>query len=695
MTKDTTKTYQHDVYLCFGKEDGELAEIVESFLSNYVLHKQMGLPHRHLNVFVDSPEVVRFGHGDIFIYPLQHSQKFLVVYTADSINNEQINEQINEFLEERSPEDIIALQVKRSHAEPDLLPDALSAHRFEIKHIAIEANKLDTFAEVQHPFHPSLLKIISAITGFPEDQILQWEKQRETSQRKLRLFAIVTGVVLVLATAALLWLNAQWKNSLEYRTETALKLFKQSELAALDNNPLLRLHLLAAAISQRPEKQVMDKLSRMLIDVYPLARLEKKISFPTAVNGVKLSPDSAALLIFGENIIHIWNRPDAKLQMPPITFNSEIVDAVWKNNDTILCWCRDGEISKISLAQEKAIQLFQQDSEIIFASPTPDFQRLITASNDFTIRIWDLEAAAVLNEIEMFGWISGAAYAPKEPEGLIWSDDSTAFRFDISTGQKIGTTIRMPGAINGGQYHPSQPKILLWDTDGSVWQWHIGRQQFVNKSPRHTAPVLSATYIDNGKRILSTSADQTAILWDSETGSKLIPAMKHEGWVLGAAYEGSSGNILTWSFDNTARWWQINPFKLLSTLHHHRQKKTASSSGVFWGGISESGQWLLTGGSDGAFRLWPAGESIERPVAVLQHNPDANEVQQHLGALFLDSDRHIVTWNGDSNVKYWQLQPNAYQSLKIDPQHIVENIEKVTDTRLKYDGDMPTVSVLE
>jgi hypothetical protein len=93
--------------------------------------------------------------------------------------------------------------------------------------------------------------------------------------------------------------------------------------------------------------------------------------------------------------------------------------------------------------------------------------------------------------------------------------------------------------------------------------------------------------------------------------------------------------------------------------------------------------------------LWPAGESIERPAAVLQHNPDANEVQQHLGALFLDSDQHIVTWNGDSDVKFWQLQPNAFQSLQIDPKSIVGKIEKITDTRLKYDGDTPTVSVLE
>jgi WD40 repeat protein len=695
MIKNTKQTYQHDVYICFGKEDGELAEIIESLLSSYLLHKEMGFPHRHLNVFVDSPEVVRSGHGDIFIYPLQHSHKFLVIYTSNSINNEQINEQIREFLEERGPEDVIALQVKHTLSEPDLLPEALTTHKAKIKHIAIEINQLRVIEENQQAFYPTNVKIISAVSGFPEEQILQWDKQRQITHRKRHRFLIVAGILLIFTTVVLLWLNERHKSSLEYRTSTAVELLKKSELAALDNNPLLRLHLLAAAISQKPEKQLMNSLSSLLKEAYPLTRFEKKVSFPTAVNGVKLSPDSSRLLIFGGNTIYIWNRPNGNLELTTNISNSEIIDAVWKKDDIILCWCKDGEISTTNVLQRKTTELFQQPSEIIFATPTPDFRRLITASSDFTIRIWDLETHTVLNEIEMFGWVSGAAFSPKKTEGLVWSDDSTAFRFDISTGKKIGKTIRMPGAINGGQYHPNQSKILLWDTDGSAWQWQLNQQQFVNKTIHHAASVISATYIDNGKRILTTSADQTAVLWDSESGAKLIPPMKHEGWVLGAAYHPSNGNILTWSFDNSARWWQINPFKLLNTLQHHRQKRTASSSGVFWGGISSTGQWLLTGGSDGAFRLWPAGSSIEGPVAVMQHNPNANEVQQHLGALFLDNDHNIVTWNGDSDVKFWKLLPNANQSLHIDPNTIVKEIEKITDTRLSIDGSSPTILILD
>src|SRR5258706_505130 len=151
----------------------------------------------------------------------------------------------------------------------------------------------------------------------------------------------------------------------------------------------------------------------------------------------------------------------------------------------------------------------------------PDGTRVVSGSNDKTIRIWDAESGTVIGE-PLTGHTSGVnsvAYSPDGRHITSGSTDSTIRIWDAETGTAVG-----------------------------------------NPLEGHADVVLSIAYSPDGHHITSASADRTIRIWDAENGAAVgSPLVGHAGPVYSIAYSPDRQCIASGSSDKTNHVW--DPFQ--------------------------------------------------------------------------------------------------------------------------------------
>lgn len=199
----------------------------------------------------------------------------------------------------------------------------------------------------------------------------------------------------------------------------------------------------------------------------------------------------------------------------------------------------------------------------IYALSWSEDHKIVTASQDGTLLVWDTTAAGrKLKSINLkTPWVMTCTYGPKEG-GLVASAglDNAVSLFNVSKSDII---------INN----------TVAELDG------------------HTGFVSSLEFLDVN-RILAASGDRTCSMFDVTTQTRIAEFSGHEGDCLCLSSNGNTDTFVSSSVDGTARLWDIRTSSeaLCFTLHETRGKQDDLNS-VFYHG---AGYGLAVGAEGGS-----------------------------------------------------------------------------------------------
>ncbi len=122
--------------------------------------------------------------------------------------------------------------------------------------------------------------------------------------------------------------------------------------------------------------------------------------------------------------------------------------------------------------------------------------------------------------------VQSAAYSPDGTRIVTASFDKTVRIWNARTGTQLAVLSGHGGFVNSAAYSPDGIRIVTASDDKTVrvWDARTGAQLAVLSG--HGNSVRSAAYSPDGTRIVTASQDKTARIWDARTGSAARRAVR-------------------------------------------------------------------------------------------------------------------------------------------------------------------------
>lgn len=282
---------------------------------------------------------------------------------------------------------------------------------------------------------------------------------------------------------------------------------------------------------------------------------------------------------------------------------------------------------------------------------SPDGQRIVTASEDGTARIWDANTGRQLHAL--FGHLDAVYRAEFSPDGtkvVTASRDWTARIWDVSTGKSL---LMLPGhgrEVRSAHFSPDGSRVVTsagsiadaGDNTARVWDASTGSELMVLRG--HGGVVWDAIYSHDGRRIASASDDGDVRLFDAQTGKQIAKLSGHLRAVRTVRFSPDDTRLVSGSKDDKARIWRLD-----SAQPEQSSKLLSGHTDAIWSAeFSSDGKKVITSSQDQTARLWnvETGEEI-----VSGWRPE-----QHIETAFVSPDGiHAVTQSGDGLTRLWNL----------------------------------------
>jgi WD40 repeat protein len=201
---------------------------------------------------------------------------------------------------------------------------------------------------------------------------------------------------------------------------------------------------------------------------------------------------------------------------------------------------------------------------------TPDGKQIVSASEDKTIRVWDLASGKTVR------FIRGEAAS-----GILGKIYTMALSPD-------GKWLATAGVLHVGKA-PARPSIRLYD---------FASGKLVATLEGHDGSVFNMAFSPDGNYLISGGEDFTAIVWDMSTLTPKKRLVGHAGHLYGLAFTPDSTRAITSSFDGTLKLWSIEDGSdtALATMTGHRGKIRCLA-------VAPDGR-IASGDRSGEIRIW-------------------------------------------------------------------------------------------
>mgnify|MGYP002629194182 CR=1 FL=1 len=281
-----------------------------------------------------------------------------------------------------------------------------------------------------------------------------------------------------------------------------------------------------------------------------------------------------------------------------------------------------------------------------------DGSRIISGSQDNTIRLWDAEGGQLLKSFRGHdGAVRTVAFAENDQVILSGSHDNSIRKWNISEYEEIrvlqGQVLEgHVDAILSAGFSPDGERIVTASRDRTARTWETFTGQPLKVfAEGHSFLASSAAFFSGGKRLATGAVDNTVRIWDVDSGTQLV-RLEHTGRAAALTVSNDGKWVITGGDDHSARMWNVETGELAfifkgdkDTLGHNNEVTAVAISG--------DDQQLLTGDSTGRVFMW----DIKTQKVVLELKGHARS--RITDAAFLPGTKRVLTASADRTVAQW------------------------------------------
>ncbi|KJZ72271.1 hypothetical protein HIM_08312 [Hirsutella minnesotensis 3608] len=274
-----------------------------------------------------------------------------------------------------------------------------------------------------------------------------------------------------------------------------------------------------------------------------------------------------------------------------------------------------------------------------------DGQRLLSASSDGTIKMWDPTTSYCLATLQgSGGWVNSVAVSPGGQLLAGAQYDGIVKIWDAAKSHTCLVALEgHDDSVTSVAFSPDGQRLASASDDKTIRIWDItNSHKCLGVLRGHGHWVRSVAFSPDGLRLASASSDKTVRIWDATMGYCLTTLHGHGDAVLAVAFSPNNQRLASASSCMTVKIWDATTGDCLATLDHD----CAVSSVAF----SPDGQRLASASGLG-IKVWDATTGLCLKT-LRGHGASVRSVA------FSPEGRRIASASDDRTVKIWDPTVN-------------------------------------
>lgn len=256
------------------------------------------------------------------------------------------------------------------------------------------------------------------------------------------------------------------------------------------------------------------------------------------------------------------------------------------------------------------------EGEVYWLAWSPDSTRIATASQDRTVRVWDLFAGTKRTDVDT----TPVSRSPLK--SILRSLDEHPPTLVL---RGHGSEVNCVTFSNDGR------QLASASDDETIRIWQLDMPDHFLELKGHDCPVVALAYSPQTGMLISGDNLGRLFVWNPETGEILSQTQAHPSRIECLAFSNDGLRIVTAGSDSTVGIWDAGQLPSLTVL----ERLTGHKGSVYAVAWASKGYRVLSGGWDRFLRTWEAGEAAERPVF--------KEVSAHVQSVCFSPDDRFAT----------------------------------------------------
>jgi WD40 repeat protein len=287
------------------------------------------------------------------------------------------------------------------------------------------------------------------------------------------------------------------------------------------------------------------------------------------------------------------------------------------------------------------------------AAITSDGTRVISASSDKTLKVWDIESGIELRTLNGHnGPVNAIAVTSDCTRAVSASSDKTLKVWDIESGIELKTLNGHSGSVNAIAVTYDCTRAISASSDKTLKVWDLECGIELRTLKGHLYPIKAMAISNEGDLAVSVAIDNVLKIWDTTSGKELRSIKVKLG------YSRSITDIIVISeekiaissgSDNILRIWDLKNGDLLKTLKGHAGFLNAISAIALMPG----GRYIIVGSNDNTVSILDLSDGAE--IGVLRgHDKPITDL-----SISIDGNK-IVSASEDKTLKIWYMKNINY-----------------------------------
>lgn len=276
---------------------------------------------------------------------------------------------------------------------------------------------------------------------------------------------------------------------------------------------------------------------------------------------------------------------------------------------------------------------------------TPDGKKIISASYDKTLKVWDMETGIEIIELKGHSdWVLDVCVAPAGNHVISASDDNTLRVWDIETGKTIFTLKGHSDDVLAVAATPDGRQAISASRDATLKVWDITNGDVIETLRGHSDWVTSVCTSPDGKWAISASKDKTVRVWDLVSLKEIYVLDLHTEWIDTVAAARSGQWAVSAARDHTLGIWHIENAEAVRVLSGYGFHMVSIS-------VTPDGHYILGACSDQTIKMLDV-EQGKLFLTLRGHSDDIVRV------ILTDDGKRVISASRDKTVKIWNVRKN-------------------------------------